>query len=132
MTRPRPDLAGVCEATWHVGQPVVVAWTYHRTPTLDHTTIAKVGRKYVTTANGSRFDIATGAHDGGEYASRGKLWPDEASYRSAVALAHWRNDCLQAMRDFTFKPTDAQLDDIAFIMGWDRKPTPDATTGGAA
>lgn len=110
---------------WTVGQRVVIAWSGWRATDgarVEPAVVKTVGRKWVTTDNGSRFHIETGAHDAGEYQSRGRLWPDEETYRQAAALGAWRAAALKKIRDFTFTPTDAQLDDIAFVMGWERKP----------
>lgn len=55
-------------------------------------TVTAVGHKWGYLGRRSRFNLATGWIDGGEYSSPGRVWPSEEAYRAYAELIHdWNN-----------------------------------------
>lgn len=76
---------------WHVGQEVCMVCDGHcrLPPIVTHAKITKIGRKWATLDDSpwrpSRFNIETGAIDGGEYSSPGMVYPSREAYQAETA-----------------------------------------------
>lgn len=74
-------------ANFEVGQRVFYA-PHGRRERAQAATVKRVGRKWVEVAelHLRRFNVETGAADGGIYSSPGVYWPSEDAYHNHVAI----------------------------------------------
>lgn len=84
----------MAEHTYQVGDTVFVRIFQIRGDGYE-STIEKIGRRWATLSGprGGRFDLETGAVDGGAYSSPGKVYPSHEAF-----VAH--NACLAAWSEF--------------------------------
>lgn len=77
--------------------------------------ITKIGRKWATLENGSRFELDTGIVDYGEYTSEEKVFESEGAYRDALFAERLWSDFKQRVV-YTRPPSIEEIFEIASTL----------------
>jgi hypothetical protein len=97
---------------YEVGQKVWYVPRERRFEKPHEAEITKIGRKWASFGQGSRFDIETGCVDGSGYITPGRIYQSEAAWREEQELFHAWSNLRRRIERYSEPPNSLTVDKI--------------------